>query len=114
MIVLGQDRLDVRRERREVTLVEDRLDELFPRTRLKQCARKKRAPHTYISLQILVPRVRLHADEIAQHAGHDVVTENDDFLPEELETAWVARQMKLGNLRSQAARERGEQGLPGK
>ena len=29
MVVLGHDRLDMRRERREVALVEDRLDELY-------------------------------------------------------------------------------------
>ena len=44
MIVLGQDRLDVRRERREVTLVEDRLDELFPRTRLKTVRAEEEGP----------------------------------------------------------------------
>ena len=46
--------------------------------------------NAHISLQILVPRVWLNADEIAEHAGHGVVAEDDDLLPEELKTAWVA------------------------
>ena len=73
---------------------------------------KKRGAH--ISFQILVPRVRFDTDEIAEHAGHSVVTEDDDLLSEELETARVARQVEFWDLRPQAARERREQGLPGK
>jgi hypothetical protein len=48
VVVLGQDRLDVRRERCEVALVEDRLDELS-RTGLDDTcsARKKKTTPTY-------------------------------------------------------------------
>lgn len=53
--------------------------------------------HTYISFQIIVSRVRFHADEVPEHARHDVVTEYDDFLAEEFETAGVARQVDLGD-----------------
>ena len=91
MVVLGQDRLDVRREWCEVALVEDRLDELSPAgDQMMTIRRRGGRMNAHISLQILVPRVWLNADEIAEHAGHGVVAEDDDLLPEELETAWVA------------------------
>ena len=50
---------------------------------------------THISLQILVPRVRFHADEVSEHARHHVIAENDDLLPEELQPTGVARQVDL-------------------
>jgi hypothetical protein len=50
---------------------------------------------TYISLQIFVPRVRFHADEVPEHARHHIIAEDDDFLPEELQPAGVARQVDL-------------------
>ena len=68
---------------------------------------------TYISLQILVPRVRLHADEVPEHARHDVVTKDDDLLPEELQPARVARHVDLWDFGLQARREGGEQRLAG-
>ena len=53
--------------------------------------------HTYISFQILVSRVWFHADEVPEHARHDIITEYDYFLAEEFETAGVARQVDLGD-----------------
>lgn len=50
---------------------------------------------THISLQILVPRVRFHANEVSEHARHHVIAENDDLLPEELQPAGVAREVDL-------------------
>jgi hypothetical protein len=52
-------------------------------------------PH--ISLQIFVLRVWFHADEVAEHAGHDVVTKDDDLLREKFEAAGVARYVHFGN-----------------
>jgi hypothetical protein len=54
--------------------------------------------NTYISFQILVSGVRFHADEVPEHARHDIFAEYDDFLAEEFETAGVARQVDLGDL----------------
>jgi hypothetical protein len=73
----------------------------------------KHAWSTHITLQIFVPRVRFHADEVAEHARHDVVAKDDDLLPEELQPARVARQVDLGDFGPQAGREGGEQRLAG-
>ena len=66
---------------------------------------------TYITLQIFVPRVRLHADEVPEHARHHVLAEDDDLLLKELEPARVARQVHLGDFGLQARCEGGEQRL---
>lgn len=68
--------------------------------------------HTYITLQIFVPRVALDADQVPEHARHDVVAKDDDLLPEEFQTARVARQVDIGDLGSQPGGERGEEGFP--
>ena len=68
---------------------------------------------TYISLQIFVPRVRLHADEVPEHARHHVVAKDDDLLPEELQPARVAHHVDLWDLGLQARGEGGEQWLAG-
>jgi hypothetical protein len=68
---------------------------------------------TYISLQIFVPRVRFHADEVPEHARHDVIAKDDDLLPEEFQPAGVARQVDLGDFGPQAGGEGGEQGFAG-
>ena len=56
-----------------------------------------RKKHTYISFQIIVSGVRFYADEVPEHARHDIITEYDDFVAEEFETAGVARQVDLGD-----------------
>lgn len=44
--------------------------------------KKNTDDNTYISLQIFVPRVRLDADQVAEHARHEVVARDDDLLAE--------------------------------
>jgi len=64
---------------------------------------------TYISFQIIVSRVRFHADEVPEHARHDIIAEDGYFLAEEFETAGVARQVYLWDFGAQAGREGGEE-----
>jgi hypothetical protein len=44
---------------------------------------RRKVADTYISLQIIVSHVRFHADEVSEHAQHDILAEDDDLLPEE-------------------------------
>jgi len=64
---------------------------------------------TYITLQIFAPRVALDADQVPEHARHDVVAKDDDLLAEEFQTARVARQVDVGDLGPQPGGERGQE-----
>jgi hypothetical protein len=92
MVVVGRYRLDCLCEWQQMTLVEDRLYKLWE----NEHSLNVTCDATYVTLQLLVPNIRLHAHQVSQHASHDILSHDDNLLTKTLDATGVRRKVDLG------------------
>jgi len=59
-----------------------------------------------ITFGVCCSQISLDTDEIRKHAVHEVLPHNHNFLPEEFDSAWIAREVGSRHLGSETRGER--------
>jgi hypothetical protein len=65
---------------------------------------------SYVSLQIIISGLRLHAYDIPQHPRHHILSEDDNLLVKELDSAGICPKMHVRNFVFQTRHDGREKG----